>query len=89
VRSHALLRGEAVVATAQEPQIREVGIAVVGERIDVVDLLPLSALAACPVGCDEGALAAVADEYNIPDFVRDVTRWFGAIALPPVGVKTR
>jgi hypothetical protein len=36
----------------------------------MVDLQALPAPASRSVGSDEGALAAVADEYNIPDFVR-------------------
>jgi hypothetical protein len=75
------------MTAAQQAQVGQFERAVVGKRLDVIDLETFSALAPCPVGGDERALAAVAEEYNIPDFVRDVTRAFAQ--LPPVGVKTR
>ena len=83
--AHRALGHQPVMAAAQQAQVRWIAGAAIRKRIDVVNLEALSALASRPAWRDECALPAVAHEYNIPDFVRDVTR--AVTQLPLVGVK--
>jgi hypothetical protein len=84
VLAHYTFRHQAVMAAAQEPQIRRVDRSMVCDRLDVVNLEPFPALATRSVRGDKGALTTIADENKVPDYLGDVMRDFGR--LPLVGV---
>jgi hypothetical protein len=63
---------QAIVRTAQQPQIGWIGRSTRCVRPDVIDLQALPALAACSIRRDECALTSISDENFVSHLVRYV-----------------